>query len=90
MILMLLLKRDNFDSNIIILLDPNRHLNFMALILWTTKDHALILISSLGVNRLFCVARSSYPTIESPHNINLTTSTWFNLKDWTEIQGRVS
>ncbi len=58
----------------------------MALILWTTKDKALILISSLGFNRFFYVTSSSYPTIESPHNINSTTSTWFKLKDWIGIQ----
>jgi hypothetical protein len=60
----------------------------MALILWNTKVHALILISSLGINMLFYVVGSSYPTTESPQNINSTTSTWFNFRDWTEIQGR--
>jgi hypothetical protein len=65
MILIPLLKHDNFDSNITLLQDPNRHISSMALILWTIKDQALILISSLGVNRLFYVAGNSYPTIES-------------------------
>jgi len=37
----------------------------MALIPWTTKDQALILISSLGINMLFYVANNSYPIIES-------------------------
>jgi hypothetical protein len=53
MILILLLKDDNFDSNILLLQDPNIHLNSMALILWTIKDQTFILISSLGVNMLF-------------------------------------
>ncbi len=69
MILILLLKHDNFDSNIPLLQDRNRHLSFMALILWTTRDQTLILISSLGVNRLFCVGANSYPTTESSQNI---------------------
>ncbi len=88
MILILLLKHDNFDSNIFLLQDPNRHLSSMALILWTTKDQAFILISSLGVNRLFYVVGGSYPTTESPQNVNSTISTWFSLRDWTEIQGQ--
>jgi len=62
----------------------------MALILWTAKDQTFILIFSLGVNRLFYVAGNSYLTTESPHNINSIISIWFNLKDWTEIQGRVN
>jgi hypothetical protein len=85
-ILIFLLKHDNFDSNIFLFQDYNRHLCFMALILWTTKDQALILISSLRVNRLFYVTNNSYPITESPQNINSTTSTWFNLRDWTKIQ----
>jgi hypothetical protein len=60
----------------------------MALILWTTKDQTLISISSLGVNRLFYVAGSSYPTRKSSQNINSTISTWFSFRDWTEIQGQ--
>jgi hypothetical protein len=86
MILILLLKHNNFDSNIFLLQDPNKHLHSMALILCTTKDQAFILISSLGVNKLFYVATSSYPKTESPQNINSTTSTWFIIRDWTEIQ----
>jgi hypothetical protein len=70
--------------------DHNRHLNSMTLILWTTKDQTFILISFLGVNKLFYVVGSSYPTTKSPQNINFTISTWFNLRDWTKIQGRVS
>jgi hypothetical protein len=81
MILILLLKHENSDSNILFLQDPYKHLSSMALILWTTKDQTLILISILGVNKLFYVAGSSYPTTESPQNINSTTSTWFSLKD---------
>jgi hypothetical protein len=88
MILILLLKHDNSDSNIFLLQDPNRHLSFMALIIWPTKDQALILISSLGVNKLFYVAGSLYPTKESPQNINSITSTWLSFKDWIEIQGQ--
>jgi hypothetical protein len=61
-----LLKHDNFDLNIFLFQDPNKHLNSMALILWTTKDHALILISSLGANMLLYVIANSYPTIKSP------------------------
>jgi len=53
MILILLLKHDNYDLNILLLQDFNRHLSSMALILWITKDQTLILISSLGVNMLF-------------------------------------
>jgi hypothetical protein len=90
MILILLLKHDNSDSNIIFLQDPNKHLSSMALILWTAKDQTLILISSLGVNRLVYVAGNSYLTTESPHNINSTTSIWFSFKVWTEIQGKVN
>jgi hypothetical protein len=85
MILKLLLKCDNCDSNILLCQDPNRHLSSMALILWTTKDRAFILISSLGVDRLFYVVSNSYPTIGSSQNINSTISTWFNLSDWIEI-----
>jgi hypothetical protein len=48
------------------------------------------LISSLKINRLFYVAGSSYPTTDAPQNINSITSTWFNLKDWIEIQGKVN
>jgi hypothetical protein len=62
MIPILLLMHDNSDSNIPLFQDPNRHISFMALILWTTKDQALILISSLGVNMLFHVADNSCPT----------------------------
>jgi hypothetical protein len=90
MILILLLKHDNVDSNILLLQDPNRHLSFMALIIWTTKDQTFILISFLGINRLFYVAGNSYPTTKSPQNINSTISTWFSRKDWTEFQGKVS
>jgi len=43
----------------------------MVLILWTTKDQAFILISSLGINKLFYVASSSYPTIECPQKLAL-------------------
>ncbi len=89
-ILILLLKHDNYDSNILFLQDHNRHLSFMALILWTTMDQTLILISSLRVNMLFYVVSSSYPTTNAPQNINSITSTWFNIKDWIEIQGKVS
>jgi hypothetical protein len=71
MFLKLLLKHDNSNSNILLLQDPNRHLSSMALILWTTKDQALILISSLGVNMLFYVAGSSYPTIKSSQRLAL-------------------
>jgi hypothetical protein len=39
---------------------------------------------------LFYVADSLYPTTESPQNINSTISTWFSLRDWTKIQGKVS
>jgi hypothetical protein len=53
MFLELLLKCDNSDSNVLLLQNPNRHLNSMALILWTTKDQTFILITSLGINRLF-------------------------------------
>jgi hypothetical protein len=81
MILILLLKHDNFDSNISLFQDHNRHLSSMALILWTTRDQAPILISSLGVNRLFCVGGNSYLTTESSQSINSTTSTWFSLRD---------
>ncbi len=88
MILILLLKHDNSDSNILLLQDLNRHLSSMALILWTMKDQALILIFFLRVNMLFYVANSSYLTTESPQNINSTTSTWFNLRNWTKIQGQ--
>jgi len=88
MILILLLKHDNSDSNVLLLQDPNRHLSSMALILWTTKDQTFILISSLRINRLFYVAGNSYPTTESPQKINSITSTWFSLRDWIEIQGQ--
>jgi hypothetical protein len=72
MFLKLLLKHDNSDSNILLLLqDPNKYLSFMALILWTTKDQTLILISSLGVNKLFYVASSSYPTTQCPQKLAL-------------------
>jgi hypothetical protein len=81
MIMIHLLKNDNFDSNILLLQHPNRHLNSMALIIWTTKDQALILISSIIVNKLFYVASSSYPIIKFPYYINSTTSTWFSLKN---------
>ncbi len=81
-----LLKHNNSNSNIFLLQDFNRHLSSMALILRTTKDQALILIFSLGVNMLFYVTGSSYPTTESPQNINSTTSTWFNIRNWIEIQ----
>jgi hypothetical protein len=81
MILILLLKHDNFDSNIFLLQDLYKHLSSMTLILWTTKDQALILISSLGANMLFYVVDNSYSTTESPQNINSTISTWFNFKD---------
>jgi hypothetical protein len=37
---------------------------------------------------LFYVVNNSNPTTESPQNINSTTSTWFSLKDWTEIKGQ--
>ncbi len=40
----------------------------MALILWTTKDQTFILISSLGVNKLFYVDGSSYQQ-QNPHKI---------------------
>jgi hypothetical protein len=86
MILIFLLKHDNSDSNIFLFQDPNRHLSSMALILWTTKDHALILTFSLRVNMLFYVTGSSYPITESSQNINFTTSTWFSFRDWIEIQ----
>jgi hypothetical protein len=86
MIMIFLLKHDNSDSNIFLLQDPNIHLSSMALILWTTKDQALILISSLRVNRVFYVTGNSDPTTESPQNINSTTSTLFSFKDWTKIQ----
>ncbi len=92
-ILILLLKHDNFDSNILLLQDPNKHLNSMALILWTTKDQAFILISflgSLGINKLFYVAGNSYPTTKFSQNINSTTSTWFSFRNWIEIQGKVN
>jgi hypothetical protein len=62
----------------------------MALLLWITKDQTLILISSLRIKMLFYVAGNLYPTTESPQNVNSTTSTWFSLRDWTEIQGKVS
>jgi hypothetical protein len=66
MFLKFLLKYNDYTSHILFLQDPNRHLNFMALILWTTKDQSLVLISFLGFNRLFYVAGSSYPPTESP------------------------
>jgi hypothetical protein len=68
MILILLLKHDNSDSNIFLLQDPNRHLSFMALIIWPTKDQAFILISSLGVNKLFYVA-TIHTQQKNPHKI---------------------
>jgi hypothetical protein len=79
------LKHENFDTNIFLLQDLNRQLSSMALILWTTKDQTFILISSLGVNKLFYVTGNSYPTTKSPQIINSITSTWFNLTNWTEI-----
>jgi len=71
MFLKLLLKHENFDSNNFLLQDPNKHLSSMALILWTIKHHTLILISSLGVNKLFYVVGSSCPTIEFPQRLTL-------------------
>jgi hypothetical protein len=85
--MILLLKHDNFNFNILLLQNPNRHISFMALIIWTTRDHALILISFLGVNMLFYVADNSYPTTKSSQNINSTISTCFNFRNWTKIQG---
>jgi hypothetical protein len=67
-----------------------KDLNVVALILWTTKDQAFILIPSHQVNRLFDVVGNSYPITKSPQNINSITSTLFNLRDWTEIQGRIN
>ncbi len=90
MLLKLLLKYNDCVSNLFLFQDLNRHLSSMALILWTTKDKSLILISFLGVNRLFYVAGSSYPTTKFPTQIDYTTSTQFNIRDWTEIQGRVN
>jgi hypothetical protein len=66
MFMKLLLKCDNSNSNVLLLQDLNRHLSSMALILWTTKDQAFILVSFLGVNMLFYVANNSYPTTKSP------------------------
>jgi hypothetical protein len=86
MIMIFLLKHDKSDSNIFLFQNPNQHLSSMALILWTTKDQALMLISSLGVKNLFYVISNSYPTTEFPYNINSTTSTWFSFKNWTKIQ----
>ncbi len=71
MFLELLLKYYNSNSNIFLLQDFNTHLSFMALIVWITKDEALILISFLGVNRLFYVAGNSYPTTKSPQRLTL-------------------
>jgi len=59
------LKCDNSDSNVLLFQDPNRHLSSMAIILWTTKDQTFILIFFLGVNMLFYVVDSSYPTTKS-------------------------
>jgi len=66
MILKLLLKCDNSYSNIFLHQNSNRHLSSMALTIWITKDQSLILIFSLGVNRLFYVVNNSYLTTESP------------------------
>jgi hypothetical protein len=44
MILILLLKHDNYDSNIFLLQGPNKYLSSMALILSTTKNKAFIFI----------------------------------------------
>ncbi len=68
-----------------LLQDLNKHISSIALILWTTKDQTFILISSLGINMLFYVTCSSYPTTKSPQNISIT-STWFSFRDWTKIQ----
>jgi hypothetical protein len=65
MILILLLKHDNSNSNIPFLQDPNRHIGSMALILWTINDQTFIFISFLRVNMLFHVANNSYPTRKS-------------------------
>jgi hypothetical protein len=67
----LLLKHDNSNSIILLLQDPNKHLSSMALILWTTKDQAFILISFLGANKLFYVVGSSYPTIKCQQRLVL-------------------
>jgi hypothetical protein len=71
MFLKLLLKHDNSDSNIFLLQNLNKHLNSMALISWTTKDQALILISFLRVNKLFYATGSSYPTTQCPQRLAL-------------------
>jgi hypothetical protein len=69
--------------------DPYKHLSSIVLILWTTRDQLLILISFLGVNKLFHVKWQLIPNNKIPTDINSTTSTWFNFKDWTEIQGKI-
>jgi len=90
MFMKLLLKHNNFASNIILLQGPYRRLNIMVLILWTTKDQSFILISSQGVNKLFYVRWQLIPNNRIPTKINSITSTWFNLRDWIEIQGKIS
>jgi hypothetical protein len=81
MFMKLLLKHNNFGSNILLLQGPYRHLNTMVLILWTTKDQLLILISSQGVNKLFYVKWQLIPNNRILTEISSTTSTWFNLRD---------
>ncbi len=73
-----------------LLQDPYKHLSSIVLILWTTRDQSFISISSLGVNKLFHVKWQLIPNIRIPTYINSTTSTWFNFKYWTKIQGMIS
>ncbi len=89
----LLLKYNNSYSNILLFQNPNIHISFMALILWTTKDHALIYLSSLGLFRNQQVVLCSWqfmPNNRIPTQINSITSTWFNLKDSTKFMGKVN
>jgi len=61
---------------LLLLRDPYKHLSYIILILWITRDQSLISISSLRVNRLFhvrwqLIPNNKNPTTESPHKLIL-------------------
>jgi hypothetical protein len=75
---------------LLILQDPYKHLSSIVLISRNTRDQSFISISFLGVNKLFHVKWKFIPNNIIPIKNNFITSTWFNLKDWPKIQGRIN
>ncbi len=80
---------DRSDSSITFSSQPLQTFTFCCLISMDHKGSVSLLISSLGVNRLFHMSVSSYPTTKTPQR-PIQQLHMIPLRDWTQIQGRIN